>query len=100
MPTSINTPANTTSTISLHRNHGGRPILHPANPMNQTPDKPSEKSASQPDPTGDPGAPHDAGLPTFRSEDILQGHREVVIVHQGDQYRLRLTRTGKLILNK
>lgn len=34
------------------------------------------------------------------SEDLFQGHREVLIVHAGETYRLRLTRNGKLILNK
>ena len=28
------------------------------------------------------------------------GQREVVIVHEGEQYRLRQTRNGKLILTK
>ncbi|MBN9434089.1 MAG: hemin uptake protein HemP [Bosea sp.] len=34
------------------------------------------------------------------SEALLQGGREVIIRHGGDDYRLRLTRVGKLILNK
>ena len=36
----------------------------------------------------------------LRSEEILQGGREVVIEHAGQFYRLRLTSTGKLILTK
>ncbi|MBL8849719.1 MAG: hemin uptake protein HemP [Planctomycetaceae bacterium] len=35
-----------------------------------------------------------------RSEDILQGAREVLIQHGAETYRLRLTKAGKLILNK
>lgn len=37
---------------------------------------------------------------TLRSEEILAGHREVRILHQGEVYRLRVTRRGKLILQK
>lgn len=36
----------------------------------------------------------------IRSEDLLQGCREVQILHAGDLYRLTLTRSGKLILHK
>ena len=31
---------------------------------------------------------------------LLQGRKEVVILHQGQPYRLQLTRAGKLILTK
>jgi hemin uptake protein HemP len=37
---------------------------------------------------------------SLRSEDILQGAREVLIQHGAEIYRLRLTKAGKLILNK
>jgi hemin uptake protein HemP len=30
----------------------------------------------------------------------MQGAREVIIVHEGEEYVLRITRTGKLILTK
>ena len=36
----------------------------------------------------------------IRSEDLLAGAREVVIVHNGEEYRLQVTRNGKLILIK
>ncbi len=36
----------------------------------------------------------------LRSEDLLQGRREVWIEHGGDMYRLRLTTRGKLYLSK
>ena len=36
----------------------------------------------------------------LRSEDLLDGQREILIVHSDDVYRLRLTRNGKLILTK
>jgi len=35
-----------------------------------------------------------------RSEDLLRGAREVLIQHGQETYRLRLTKAGKLILNK
>lgn len=38
--------------------------------------------------------------PVIRSQDLLQGGRETIIRHGDDDYRLRLTRAGKLILNK
>lgn len=34
------------------------------------------------------------------AKDVLRGQREVVIVHEGVRYRLRLTRRGKLLLIK
>jgi hemin uptake protein HemP len=34
------------------------------------------------------------------SEDLLQGQAEVLISHGGETYRLRQTRSGKLILQK
>lgn len=36
----------------------------------------------------------------IRSEDLLKGSQELRIVHEGETYRLRLTRNGKLILHK
>ncbi len=32
--------------------------------------------------------------------DLLAGAREAVLLHQGEEYRLRLTSNGKLILTK
>jgi hemin uptake protein HemP len=34
------------------------------------------------------------------SRDLFQGRREVVILHAGQEYRLRITRADKLILTK
>ncbi|MCL4206150.1 MAG: hemin uptake protein HemP [Pirellulaceae bacterium] len=39
-------------------------------------------------------------VPTVRSEELLQGGREVRIVHSGQVYRLQVTRNNKLILQK
>lgn len=36
----------------------------------------------------------------FDSAQLLGGQPEIYIVHQGEMYRLRLTRQGKLILTK
>jgi hemin uptake protein HemP len=41
--------------------------------------------------------------PTVRivtSESLFQGDQEIGIEHQGSLYRLKITRQGKLILNK
>ena len=40
------------------------------------------------------------GRHTVRSTDLFQGEREIVIRHGAEEYRLRITRTGKLILTK
>ncbi|HJT43966.1 MAG TPA: hemin uptake protein HemP [Rhizomicrobium sp.] len=32
--------------------------------------------------------------------DLMSGAREAVLLHDGDEYRLRLTSNGKLILTK
>lgn len=39
-------------------------------------------------------------VPVLSSGDLLAGHREVIIQHGSDRYRLRLTSNGKLILIK
>lgn len=36
----------------------------------------------------------------FLSTELFQGRTEILIWHNGEPYRLRQTRTGKLILNK
>jgi hemin uptake protein HemP len=32
--------------------------------------------------------------------DLMQGAREILVLHHGEEYRLRITKTGKLILTK
>lgn len=49
--------------------------------------------AIQPDPSA-------RSLRVVTSGELLQGAREILIRHGADHYRLRLTRVGKLILNK
>jgi hemin uptake protein HemP len=36
----------------------------------------------------------------IKTADLMQGAREVILVHEGEEYILRITRTGKLILTK
>jgi hemin uptake protein HemP len=42
----------------------------------------------------------EAGVRVVESSDLLQGNREVCIRHGDSLYTLRVTRQGKLILNK
>jgi hemin uptake protein HemP len=44
--------------------------------------------------------PRPAARRSVSSADLFQGHRELVILHGGEEYRLRITRAGKLILTK
>jgi len=37
---------------------------------------------------------------SVRSSDLFRGEKELVISHRGEEYLLRITRTGKLILTK
>lgn len=39
-------------------------------------------------------------IPLISSQELFAGHREIIIQHGQEQYRLRLTSTNKLILNK
>ena len=38
--------------------------------------------------------------PRIESNHLFQGNSEIVIVHQNQEYNLRITRNGKLILTK
>jgi hemin uptake protein HemP len=46
--------------------------------------------------------PSDTTTPKVRIlvSDLLQGGREAILVHDGSDYRLRITANGKLILTK
>lgn len=44
--------------------------------------------------------PLPASLPRLKSQDLFRNSQELIIEHQGQEYRLRLTRNDKLILNK
>lgn len=45
-------------------------------------------------------APGACARRTYQSPALFRGEREVVIVHRGQEYRLRITRADKLILTK
>lgn len=45
-------------------------------------------------------ASRSAPQPRLKSQDLFRGTHELIIEHQGQEYRLRLTRNDKLILNK
>jgi hemin uptake protein HemP len=36
----------------------------------------------------------------LRIVDLMQGGREVILLHEGEEYLLRITKAGKLILTK
>jgi hemin uptake protein HemP len=42
----------------------------------------------------------DGAVPAVSTAALFKGQREIVIEHNGELYRLRITRQGKLILNK
>jgi hemin uptake protein HemP len=47
-----------------------------------------------------PERQHRPGLRRVRSKDLFQDARDLIIVHNEEEYRLRITRLGKLILTK
>jgi hemin uptake protein HemP len=40
------------------------------------------------------------GTPTLTTEELFAGRDEIVLIHNGSAYRLRITRQNKLILTK
>jgi hemin uptake protein HemP len=58
----------------------------------------SETSANRPPATGSERSGQNEKV--IESDELFQGAREVVIRHNQDRYVLRVTRQGKLILNK
>ena len=52
-----------------------------------------ERRAKLPVPSGKP-------VRRIAVSDLLSGEREAILLHDGDEYRLRLTSNGKLILTK
>jgi len=54
--------------------------------------------ASRHEPSASPGAcPQRKRITTA---DLMQGARAIIVLHQGEEYLLRITKTGKLILTK
>ncbi len=58
--------------------------------------KDSEKGNYSPSPK----KPSSVSVREIRSEDLLQGTREILILHGDSRYRLQVTKAGKLILIK
>jgi hemin uptake protein HemP len=52
----------------------------------------------RPGPGPNDSAPPSGGSRRVRSEELLKGGVELLIEHQGREYRLRVTQNGKLIL--
>jgi hemin uptake protein HemP len=52
------------------------------------------------DPDVEGRASVEPGQRQVQSIALFRGHREIVILHQGTQYRLRITKGDKLILTK
>lgn len=42
----------------------------------------------------------EAGKPSVTSRELMRGAQELLILHAGQTYRLRLTRQNKLLLTK
>ena len=57
-----------------------------------TPNEPDAARLSQ------PGLQH--GQRVVESRDLFRGENEILISHDGAIYRMKITRQGKLILNK
>jgi hemin uptake protein HemP len=51
-------------------------------------------------PTGPRRTPAAPKLPRLKVSDLLAGEREAILEHDGQEYRLRITNNGKLILTK
>lgn len=60
----------------------------------------SPSDSAQPFLPTNQGEPLSPPLPSIRWEDISRGASEVKIQFRGQTYRLRVTKNGKLILNK
>lgn len=76
------------SGMGLGHGHGDAAIPHGR--------RPSPDIAPAPNP-GDKGQ---AAVRLIDSADLLRGCNEVRILHNGETYRLTVTRSGKLILHK
>ena len=63
-----------------------------------SPSYPTRKDPAATSPTAI--GPSNKSNPAIDSKSLFAGHRELVILHNADRYVLRITRQGKLILNK
>jgi hemin uptake protein HemP len=58
-----------------------------------TPDDPNKPSPPR-------SRPPEVARPRLKVSDLLAGGREAILEHDGQDYRLRITANGKLILTK
>jgi len=56
-----------------------------------------ERSEQSHEPTVQTSWSHRRRIKTI---DLMQGEREIILLHEGEEYVLRITKTGKLILTK
>jgi hemin uptake protein HemP len=49
---------------------------------------------------GQASLPAEGMLPEYDTQTLFAGRREIVIHHAGADYRMKITKQGKLILNK
>jgi len=70
--------------------------------MDRTAYRTSEAPGAAPEPYGpaDEPAAEPRLVPRVESATLFERGREVVIVHHGQEYRLRITKSDKLILTK
>lgn len=61
---------------------------------------PLETSAGRPMAARPDGSPSPSAPRRIESTELLAGANELLIAHGAETYRLRLTRSGKLILHK
>lgn len=60
--------------------------------------RPTRSASDGTAPAPDDRAPPSGGPRRIRSDELLRGGVELLIEHQGREYRLRVTQNGKLIL--
>ena len=68
--------------------------------LNPVPHSSAETSATESASTHHSNRHANRGQIRIDSDRLMQGMRELLIAHAGEEYRLRLTRNDKLILTK
>lgn len=68
--------------------------------MNSTPQQDPPATNNRPSTPPDEVLTETVGAPTVDSQALLRGGNVAYILHNGEMYRLRVTKQGKLILTK
>lgn len=71
--------------------------MKPDLPERDTNSMPTQTRAASPHLSVTSGRPTPGVIPT---DSLFQGRQEILISHNGEHYRLRITKNGKLILTK